>query len=190
MKIFMAYSALILLLLLPGCINSAEPQNAEEKNERNEQNEQNEKNEPEKMIYDDGFTFSYSGADICMGEYIENIMPSLGPESDSSVSDSCTSEGMMVIYVYGGVEISAYAKTEADEYRIFSATFRDDSVATAEGICIGQPAGEMLSAYEAYNGDHEELDGFYYKYFKNGTALSFDVENDVVIGITYQLLII
>jgi hypothetical protein len=188
MKKLMAYTALVLLLLFSaGCKKNTEPADAAEERETGENSEPG---KAEKIVYDDGFMFSYDGADIYMGEYIENILSRLGAESNSYVSESCTSEGMMAAYVYSGVEISAYAKTETDEYRVFSATFRDDSVATAEGVYIGMPVGEMEAAYEACNGDREIMEGFYYKYFKNGTALSFDADGEIIIGITYQLLVI
>ena len=197
MRIFIMCSALILLLLSAGCQKSGAPAaeaatgtEAAASGPEGSVPWTQEQSEPEKTVYDDGFAFSYNGADIYMGEYIENILPKLGAGSNSYISESCTSEGMMAAYVYSGVEISAYAKTEADEYRVFSATFRDDSVATAEGVYIGMRVGEMEAAYEAYNGDREIMEGFYYKYFKNGTALSFDADGEIIIGITYQLLVI
>ena len=189
LKIFIIFTALILLPFWAGCEKEAGIPAGGAAPETGEIQER-QQGAAEKIIYDDGFMFSYNGADIYMGEYIKNILPLLGAEAECAVSDSCTSEGTMAIYAYDSVEISAYTKTEEDEYRVFSATFRDDSVATAEGIHIGQSVGEMEAAYEDYGADLEKMEGFYYKYLKNGTAVSFDIDGGVIIGITYQLLVI
>ena len=73
--------------------------------------------------HEDGFVFTHKGINIYMGEYINNILPALGPELNRFGSDSCAFDGVMIAYTYGGFEILAYAKTEADEYNIFADKF-------------------------------------------------------------------
>jgi len=135
--------------------------------------------------YEDGFVFTHNGTDIYMGEYINNILPALGPELNSFDSDSCVFDGVMKTYTYGGFDILGYAKTESEEYRVFSVTFHDDSVATAEGIYIGHAIADMTAAYGE---PHEESPGFYSKYIKNGTTLTFDFDGGAIIAITYSLI--
>jgi len=135
-------------------------------------------------IYEDGFVFVCGGVNLYMGLSIEAAVEGLGEWIDYYESESCTSEGMMVTYIYPGFEVSGYAKTEGEKYRIFSVILTDDSVATAEGIYIGGSIGDMEAAY---GNDHESLPGFY-KYEKNGTSLSFDVDGEAISAITYLLL--
>ena len=138
-----------------------------------------------KLIFDDGYVFSHNGVDIYMGEYIENILPGLGTGSDNYLSESCTSEGMMITYVYGGFELAAFALSEGDEYRIFMITIHDDSVTTPEGIYIGHAAADMIAAYGE---NYEYMPGFErYTYKKNGTKIDFEIDNGVIIYITYVL---
>ena len=138
-----------------------------------------------KIKYEDGFVFIYNGAPVYMGDYIGDFLTETGFNSDYYESESCTSAGMMRTYSYGGIEIYTYARTEADEYRIFSVALFDDSFSTAEGIYIGQTVDDMTAVYGTV---YESLPGFYYKYEKNGTALSFDVDGDIITAITYTLL--
>ena len=135
-------------------------------------------------IYEEGFVFIYGGVNLYMGLSIEAAVEDLGDWIDYYESESCTSEGMMVTYIYPGFELYGYAKSEGDEYRIFSVMLTDDSVATAEGVYIGGSIGDMETAYG--NG-HDSLPGFY-KYEKNGTSLSFDVDGEAISAITYLLL--
>ena len=194
-KIFVITVMIILILLFAGCADQSEIMQATESAKSTETTEITEltnetSDEPgeyaDKIVFDDGFAFIYNGVDIYMGEYIENVISKIGAGSDSFISESCTSEGMMITHIYGGFEISAYAKTEGDEYRIFSIELRDDSVATAEKIYIGQTADDMIAVYGT---DYEDIFGFY-RYNKNGAALGFSVDGGVITGITYQLLII
>ncbi|MCL1858171.1 MAG: hypothetical protein FWF92_02935 [Oscillospiraceae bacterium] len=133
---------------------------------------------------EDGFVFIYNGAIVYMGDYIGEVLDEIGAHSDYYESESCTSDGMMQTYCYSGFEIYTYARTDAEEYRVFSVAFIDDGVSTAEGLYIGQTIGDMI---DIYGNDYESLPGFY-KYKKNGTGLSFDVDGNIITAITYTLL--
>ena len=136
------------------------------------------------VVHKEGFAFVYGGETIYMGDYIDGVVERLGSFFDYIESESCTSEGMMKTYYYSGAEISAYAKTEGDRYRIFSIILTDDSVSTAEGVYIGQKEGDMAAAYGT---DYQSVPGVC-KYTKNGTGLTFDLEGEDIICITYTLL--
>jgi hypothetical protein len=136
----------------------------------------------------DGFVFVYNGTSIYLGEYSERILGELGSAFDYEESDSCTSDGIMKTYYYGGFNFSTYIKDNPNETgkdRIFSIALTDDGVSTAEGIYIGQTVDEMIAVYGA---EYEEMPGFYYRYNKNGVGLSFDVDDNIIIAVTYQLL--
>jgi hypothetical protein len=137
---------------------------------------------------EDGFVFIHNGTSVYIGEYISRVPEELGPALSSFESDSCIAEGTMKTYIYGGFEISTHIGESVEEENgfIFWVSFNDDSVSTAEGIYIGQTVSDMLAAYGAAS---EESPGFYYKYEKNGTTLTFDVDGDVIIAVTYELLL-
>ena len=129
----------------------------------------------------DGFVFVHNGADVVLGAFISDVLNALGPERDYYEYPSCAFEGDARIFVYDGFEIATYQLHTKDYDRLYSVTFFDDGAATAEGVRIGQSYADMAAAYGA---DCEEIPGSYL-YEKNGTILSFSVENGVITVITY-----
>jgi len=147
-------------------------------------NIENDINAGENNAKKDGFAFIYNSVTVYLDDYIENVLKGLGDANDYDEADSCTFDGIMSTYFYNGFEIATYVIKEADRPRIYSITFNDDSVSTAEGIYIGHAVEEMISAYGT---EYEETTGFNYRYKKYGTQLSFYVEDDIIRSITYQL---
>jgi hypothetical protein len=186
--------AISLLLFSAGCESAAPPEDGIAVSRESSAAAPNPDTEPAaaeteaaetgETTHENGFAFVYNGEAIYMGEYIDGVVERLGPALDYIESESCTSAGMMKTYYYGGVEISAYAKTETDEYRIFSIILADDSVTTAEGLYIGHTQSDMVAAYGT---DFQSLPGVF-QYTKNGTGLKFDLEGEEIICITYTLL--
>ena len=134
----------------------------------------------------DGFIFIYNNITIYLGEYMGRILGELGPEKDYYESPSCAFEGMAKIYSYNGFDISNYLKNKTDNDRVYSITFNDDSISTVEGIYIGQTFDDMISVYGTEYKEYKEIPGLY-KYEKGGTELSFNIENDIIISISYQV---
>lgn len=134
----------------------------------------------------DGFIFAYKDTTIYLGEYMELILVKLGNTIDYYEMPSCSFEGMAKIYYYNGFELANYLKDKTDKDRVYSITLNDDSVTTAEGIYIGQTFDDMIAAYGA---GYEEIEGFadVYRYLKNGTVLSFTVENNIITLISYTV---
>ena len=135
---------------------------------------------------ENGFVFVYNETVVYLGDEADNVLKRLGTEVNSFESDSCIFDGTLKTYIYSGFEISVYAETNSNEYIVYSIVITDDSISTYEGIFTGQTADDLLSVYgEAYS----KSPGFYYKYLKDGTMLTFDVDdNDVIIYITYEYL--
>lgn len=183
----------LFLLLFAGCNNQTLAEigdgdinkNADSITQQAADSESETAPESGKLLYEDGFVFMYNGTAVYMGDYIENFLAETGLPSDYIESESCTSAGLMRTYAYGGLEIYTYAKSESEEYRIFSVALFDDSSPTAEGIYIGQTVDDMIKLYGA---DCESLPGFFYTYEKNGTSLSFNIDGDIITAITYKLL--
>ena len=133
--------------------------------------------------YVNGFVFSYNGVNIILGEPIERVLGELGPALDSYEYAACAFEGDARMYLYGGFEIATYMRDGADVDRVYSVTFNDDSVMTAEGVYIGL---NFASAEAAYGSEYEEIPGCYI-YTLAGTHLSFNVDGSVITTITYEV---
>ena len=89
------------------------------------------------------------------------------------------SEGIDKTYTYSGFELDTYPQGEVDH--ISAVVFKDDSVATAEGICIGDTREKLE---EAYGAGTEE--GGMLVYAKDGMKLCFILQGDEVVSIEYR----
>jgi len=212
-KIFMLNLTLILplaILLLTACGNQPDvpsnadiPENSGISIERNTDtdggeieeiaktddiNNINSENINSSNLKKDGFVFVYNGTSVYLGEYGDRVLEELAPVlKDYGEFDNCTSDGMLKTYYYSGFDLSTFVREETDRERVYSIALTDDSVSTAEGIYIGQTVADMIAAYGT---QYEEMPGFFYRYSKGGTGLSFDIDNDIITAITYTLLII
>jgi len=122
---------------------------------------------------------------IDMDQNMNSVLSALGEPQGTFVAPSCAFEGKEDrIYQYPGIEIFTYPKD--NEYFVHTIRFTDDSIRTTEGrIYLGSSLQEMLDAY----GDDYEYDNDMYKYTRGLTTLEFFIEDDIVIDITYGLII-
>jgi hypothetical protein len=124
----------------------------------------------------DGYYFDYNGTPVYLGDLMSNVLEALGTENEFYEAPSCAYDGMAKMYVYGGFELATYIRDASDADRLYSITFFDDSVMTAEGAYIGQSFDDVAALY----GDgYEEIPGAYL-YSKDGAVLSFTVEDGEV----------
>ena len=93
---------------------------------------------------------------------------------------SCALPGMDIIYTYSSYELTVYRE---DDSVLTSIRLTDDSYTTAEGICIGSTAAEVLDVY----GDTTPISGEY-RYPKGEMELSILTRNQVVTSIEYRLM--
>ncbi len=131
-----------------------------------------------------GYYFDYNGTPVYLGDLMENVLAILGPELNFYEAPSCAYDGMAKMYVYGGFELATYIINEGDADRLYSLTFLDDSVATAEGAYIGQSYDDMVALY---SDGYEEIPGGAYLYNKDGTVLSFTVPDGEITVIQYYV---
>ena len=131
------------------------------------------------------FVFIYNNTVIYLGEYIEHILTELEPATEYYEYDSCSFEGIAKIYSYSGFEISTYLKNKTDRDRVYSVNFYDDSVSTVEGIRIGQTYNDMIKSYGTGYKMIPEIG--LYMYIKNGTVLSFKIEDNIIAAISYEI---
>lgn len=130
-----------------------------------------------------GFIFIYNGTEIILGAPADSVLPALGLEKDYYEYASCAFDGDSKTYVYNGFELSTYIISGEETDRVYSISFTDDGVETAEGLYIG---ADVDMIFEAYGEDYEEIPGSYL-YFKNGTILSFTADGGVVTVIMYYV---
>jgi hypothetical protein len=128
-----------------------------------------------------GYYFVYNDVNIELGLPVAGIVDELGPARDFYSYPSCAFEGDEKTYVYDGFEITTYMRYVGDTDRIYALVFWDDSVATVEGLRIGDSYEEMVAAYGT---EYEEIPGCYV-YVREGIALSFSLQDNVIVSITY-----
>lgn len=128
----------------------------------------------------DKFTFTYKGTSINMHEEFEPILEELGEPKSYTEEDSSAFEGLDKKYVFTSFVVTTYPDNGKD--RVESVTFLDDTVSTADGICIGDAQERVEETYgeEFYTG------GSAYIISKEDTTLVIIVENGTVSNIQYH----
>lgn len=128
------------------------------------------------------FPFVYDGMTIQTGSKAAPVTDALDA-SDKRLNyfeaPSCAFEGVDKIFYYTGFEIYTYPVDGVDY--ISSISLVDDSVSTKKGIYLGVGLDKIV---EAYGNDYVQELG-QYTYTQGKYSLSFLIEEDVVVAITY-----
>lgn len=131
----------------------------------------------------EGYHFTVNGVTIPMNVDFAPIHEKLGKEAQYFEAASCAFQGLDKIYTYSGYEINTYPNGDKDY--VASVYFLDDSVSTEEGIYLGSTLDEVIAVYgEDYTEDSGE-----YTYTLGETELSFIIEDDSVVSITYKAIV-
>lgn len=88
------------------------------------------------------------------------------------------------MYTYSSFELDTYPVEDKDFISMI--LFKDDSIATAEGISIGDPVDKII---ETYGEDAREENGMMV-YVKDNMKLCFIIEEESVISIEYQTMVL
>ena len=128
----------------------------------------------------EGYAFSYNGTVIEVDADAAPILAVLGDPVSYFEAQSCAFEGMDKMYTYNSFELDTYPNGSKDY--VSTVILKDDSVATAEGICIGDSREKLLQAYP--DGGKEE-DGMIV-YEKGNMRLCFIIKGDEVVSIEYR----
>lgn len=127
-----------------------------------------------------GYTFTYNNVKFGVGMSAENVVKELGDPKDRAVSESCAFGGNDIVYYYGS-SIAISTNDENGYERIFCIELMDDLVETEEGVCIGDTADKVKSAYgEATTATDNGL-----VYNKDGMTLTFILTDGAVSSIQY-----
>lgn len=100
----------------------------------------------------EGYSFTYNGTKIAMKAAVADLLTAIGPWKSYNEETSCAFEGLDKTYFYGSFYLETYPQGDKDY--VSSVWFADDSVATEEGVAIGDDMAKVEQAYgkEAYNG--------------------------------------
>ena len=107
------------------------------------------------------------------------IVEALGEPVSYFEAASCAFEGLDKIYTYNSFEIDTYPSQDRD--LVSAVILKDDSIATAEGVCIGDSLEKLQEVY-----GEATLENGMLIYAKDGMKLCFIMQDDSVISIEYR----
>ncbi|MBE6698276.1 MAG: hypothetical protein E7581_07120 [Ruminococcaceae bacterium] len=126
------------------------------------------------------YLFAYNGQSIHIGDDGNTVAAALGAYTDYIEEDSCGGEGPDKTFVYPGFRFYTVMQNGVD--RIVKIVLTDDSVATPQGIKIGDAKSAVVAAYgDSYT---ETADGGLI-YTDGSTKLMFGIRDGVVTAIHY-----
>lgn len=130
----------------------------------------------------ESFSFTYGDVTMSIHGDAAAAVAALGEAKSYNEETSCAFEGLDKTYYYGGFYLETYPQGEKD--MISSIWFADDSVATAEGVCIGDDAAKVEQAYgaDAYNGTNA------YELTKGASKLTVLLQDGAVSSIQYTAI--
>lgn len=133
---------------------------------------------------DTGYVFLYNGVTIGVDMDMEPIAEALGEPMSIFEQPSCAAQGTSYLYSYPGFDINTYP--DGDTNYIEYILFRDDTVATPEGVDMSQTREEILAVYgDGYTENNNQI-----TYEKGNMTLNFILEEDRIVSIEYDSHII
>mgnify|MGYP002512597857 FL=1 len=126
-----------------------------------------------------GYVFKVGDVTVEVDGDAAPVIEALGEPASYFEAASCAFEGLDKIYTYNGYEIDTYPAQERD--LVSAVILKDDSVSTAEGICIGDSLEKLLEAY----GEGAQENGMLV-YSRDGMKLCFILQEDSVVSIEYR----
>lgn len=131
----------------------------------------------------DGYLFKKSGVDVALDAPMAAIVQALGEPTKYFESESCAYQGLDKVYTYGGAVIRTYPLDGVDY--VLSVELRDDTVSTAEGVCVGDSRDRVTQVYQNQNQTPASSDSTWVRYAKGGCILTFYFGENGVNSITY-----
>ena len=134
---------------------------------------------------DTNFAFTYEGVDVIVGTDMNSLVDSLSAvagEPQYFEAASCAGDGMSKTYTYKGGSFSISTNPSGGSDIISSIMLNDDTVSTAEGICIGSSADDITAAYgEATSSTETTI-----TYEKGSSTIVFVLQDGKVNNIIYN----
>lgn len=126
----------------------------------------------------ENYVFLSGDFSVSIDQDMAEVLAALGEPQSYFEAASCAFEGLDKTYTYSGFQV--LTRPDGDKDYVNSILLTDDSVTTPEGLYIGASTADVTAAY----GEGESL-GSSLRYTKEGTVLSFILDNDKVISIEY-----
>ena len=126
-----------------------------------------------------GYVFEAGAVTVGVDADMAPVLQALGDPASYFEAASCAFEGLDKIYTYSSFEIDTYPQQDRD--LVSAIILKDDSVTTAEGICIGDSLEKLQETY----GDGVQENGMLV-YEKDGMKLCFILQDDNIISIEYR----
>lgn len=191
MKVKAILASLILVMLLSACGNDAKViEGAVQTSSDGKASEMTDGDAADKADLDTqtqeeaveykGYTFCCNDVVIEMDAEAAPIVEKLGEAVSYFEAPSCAFEGIDKMYTYNGFELDTYPMNGTDY--VSAVIFKDDVVATPEGVSIGDSAEKIT---ETYGEDMTEEKGMTV-YVKDGMKLCFIIAGDSIVSIEYR----
>lgn len=130
------------------------------------------------------FALEVDGFLIEMDQDIDYVLAALGEPLGEFVAPSCAFDGEDRIFQYPSLQIHTYPVGDNDF--VHTVMLRDDNIRTSEGgIRMGATLDDVIAAY----GDDFVKDFNMYTFTRDRTTLEFYIEDGIVMGITFGLII-
>ena len=127
----------------------------------------------------EGYVFESNGVSVEVDGDFSKFEAGLGEPANYYEAPSCAFGDLDKVYTYSGFEIDTY-QTEGVDH-VSAVIFLDDSVATPEGLCIGDSADKVTELY----GEATAADDAQMTYEKGGMKLVILLKDGTVSTIEY-----
>lgn len=128
------------------------------------------------------FALTVNNFTIYMDQNIQEVLDAFGEPLGVFELPSCAFDGIDRIFSFPGLQIHTYPLDDSDF--VHTVSIRDDSILTQNGIYLGNSWEDVLAAYGS---DYDHEFGMF-TFTKGVTKLQFLVEDDMVVAITYGLI--
>ncbi len=180
-KLYLLLTVIALLFVFGGCKNDrgSQAQSGTDSSASVSNSESN----SDVDVTGKGFRFIYKEKEVFCDQNAEDALSVLGEYENKFESPSCAFDGVEVTYYYSAIQLTTYTDGEVPE-KVLSIYLQDDSVATAEGITIGDSVDKVKAAYgePAENGENSMV------FLKDSTRLTFIFNEDGVSSVMYSLV--
>lgn len=178
MKKWMVIALLVCALLLAGCGNSEKVIEGTPDVSGAADTETDDGQENAEQETGGGYVLVVQETVVQIDADISTVTETLGEPLSYYEAASCAFDGLDKIYTYSGFTVQTYPDSDG----IYMIVLKDDSVSTQEGVSIGDSIEQVEAAYGT---EYTESTGEII-YYKDGMKLSFILQEEQVISITYS----
>lgn len=126
------------------------------------------------------YYYQYENQKVFIGQRIEEAVAVLGEDYEYFEAPSCAAQGMDMFYYYQNLTVKANQIEQ--EKVVTEISFKNDTVATPEGIRISSSYADVIGKY----GSEYTTNGTAIEYERGNIILMFDMKDGKVAAIVYQ----